>query len=86
MAQHSLWRVKFHVGNAGTQYNAFIGISGGSRKDGQTASTQASIITAITNNLLGIIKEMGNTTLVAGPSGAVVIDSFEPAPIPDCWE
>ena len=57
MSQHSIWRVKFHVeANAGRvtagPYTVFIGISGGTRKDGQTSATAASIQTAITNNLL----------------------------------
>ena len=91
MAQHSIWRVKFHVeANAGRvtsgPYTTFVGISGGSRKDGQTGSTRDSVATAVTNNLLNILKELGNTALTAGPGGTVIVDSFEPGPIPDCWE
>ncbi len=91
MAQHSIWKAKFHGENTVGRttfgpYSAFIGISGGSRKDGQNSSTGASIQAAITNNLLNIIKEMGNATLTAAPGGAVVVDSFEAASVPDCWE
>ena len=91
MSQHSIWRVKFHVeANAGRvtagPYTVFIGISGGTRKDGQTSATAASIQTAITNNLLNILKEMGGSSLTAAPGGTVIVDSFEAGDVPDCWE
>lgn len=91
MAQHSLWRAKFHLeATAGKvtsgPYTTFIGISGGSRKDGQNSTTAASVLTAITTNLLSILKEMGVATLAAAPAGTVVLDSFEAASVPDCWE
>jgi hypothetical protein len=90
MAQRSVWKVKFHIGPSGaSHYTTFIGISGGSRKDGQTPSAAASILTAIQNNLLNIIKEMttcSGQALTAAPGGTVVIDSFEAASVPDCWE
>ena len=86
MAQVSVWRVKFHVGAGGSnQYNTFIGVSGGTRKDGQNVTTAAAIATALNTNLLAIIKEAGNTTLTAGPSGVITVDAYEPAPVPDCW-
>ena len=91
MGQHSIWRVKFHMeANAGRvtagPYTTFIGISGGTRKDGQSGATRDSMVTAVTNNLLNILKELGNTGLTGAPGGTVIIDSFEPGSIPDCWE
>ncbi len=94
MAQHSIWKAKFHGENTVGRttfgpYSAFIGISGGSRKDGQNSTTGASIQTAITSNLLGILKEMttcAGQVLAAAPGGTVVVDSFEAAAVPDCWE
>jgi len=94
MAQHSIWRAKFHMeASAGRvtsgPYSTFIGISGGSRKDGQTPTTAAAVQTAITNNLLGILKEMttcAGQALAQAPGGTVVLDSFEAGSIPDCWE
>jgi len=91
MSQHSIWRAKFHVeANVGRvtagPFTTFIGISGGTRKDGQNPSTAASIQTAITNNLLNILKEMGGSSLTAAPAGTVVVDSFEAGDVPDCWE
>jgi hypothetical protein len=87
MAQHAIYRAKFHVGaNGATVYTAFIGLSGGSRKDGQNPTTAAAVLSAINSNLLNIIKEMGATSLATAPGGTVVLDSFEPASVPDCWE
>lgn len=87
MAQHSIWKAKFHIG--GSFYTTFVGISGGSRKDGQIPTTAASILSAINANLLNIFKEMGlgtGQTMTVAPGGPVVLDSFEPGSIPDCWE
>jgi hypothetical protein len=89
MAQTSVWHVKFHVeAQAGKMssgpYNAFIGISGGSRGDQQTPSTAAAIQTAVTNNLLGILTAMGFAGSAA-PGGTVVIDAHTHASVPDLW-
>jgi len=89
MAQISVWHVKFHVeAQAGKvssgPYNAFIGISGGGRGDIQSSSTSASLVTAITNNLLGILTAMGFAGSAA-PGGTVVIDAHTHASVPDIW-
>jgi hypothetical protein len=63
-----------------------VGLAGGSRRDGQNPTTAAGILAAVNNNLLNIIQGMGNTSLVAAPGGSIVIDSFEAASVPDCWE
>ncbi len=91
MSQHSNWKARFHMEATpgrvtGGPYTTFVGISGGSRKDGANPTTAASVQSVITNNLLNILKEMGNTALTAAPGGNVVVDSFEAASVPDCWE
>jgi hypothetical protein len=85
VAQHSIWQAVFMIGASGP-YTTFVGISGGSREDGQTPTTAAAIVSAITSNLLNILREMGNTALTAAPGGAVTLLSFRPGQIPDCWE
>ena len=88
MAQISIWRVNFHVEASPGRitsgpYNAFIGISGGSRGDQQTVNTAASIKTAVTSNLAAILSAMGAGT--GAPGGTVVIDEHTHAGTPDCW-
>lgn len=82
MAQISVWHVKFHVGS-GPIYSAFVGVSGGSRGDGQTSSTLASVKTAVSSNLASILTAMGANT--AAPGGTLVIDDFSHASVPDIW-
>ena len=84
-----MWHVKFHLeATAGKvtsgPYTAFIGISGGSRGDVQSASTAAAIKTAITNDLLSILQAHGFGGSAA-PGGTVVIDDHAHASVPDCW-
>ncbi len=92
MSQHSVWRVKFHLelisgkGVTAGPYTTFVGISGGTRGDGQNSSTAASVQTAVTNNLTNILKTICNSQLTGAPGGTVVIDSFDPASVPELWE
>ena len=91
MAATSVWRVRFHIegGAAGKvtsgPYTTFAGISGGTRGDVHSPSIAASLVTAITNNLLGILQAQVNPLLPGAPSGTVVIDSFDHASVPDIW-
>jgi hypothetical protein len=89
MSQISVWHVKFHLeATAGKvtsgPYNAFIGVSGGSRGDQQNSSTGALVKTAVTNNLLNILTAMGYAGSGA-PGGTVVIDDHTHASVPDIW-
>jgi hypothetical protein len=89
MAQISVWHCKFHVeATAGRTsagpYNAFIGVSGGSRGDRQGPATVSALVTAITNNLLSILQAMGFAGSAA-PGGTVVIDDHSHASVPDLW-
>jgi hypothetical protein len=89
MAQHSIWKVIFHLETSAGRttsgpYTTFIGISGGSRSDGQTPATAASVRSAVVANLAGIVGAMGAGA--AAPGGTVVVDSFGAASVPDAWE
>jgi hypothetical protein len=93
MSQISVWRVKFHLELTAGRITSgphvtFIGLAGGSRGDGQNQTTGAAILSALNadSNLLNILKGMGATGLTAIPGGTVVIDAFEPASAPDCWQ
>ena len=90
MAQISVWNVKFHVEASSGKvtsgpYSAFVGISGGTRGDQQTHSVALTLATAINNNLLNILKAMGNASLTAAPGGTVVVDDYAHGSIPDIW-
>ena len=84
MAQISVWHARWHLeASAGRvttgPYSTFVGISGGTRGDGQNTSTAASVKTAISNNLASILG------VSAAPAGTVVVDDFSHGSVPDIW-
>jgi hypothetical protein len=89
MAQISVWKVTFTLQNGTGKntsgpYNAFVGISGGSRGDIQNSGVNASLVTAITNNLLSILQAHGFGGSAA-PGGTVTLDHCAHASVPDVW-
>lgn len=87
MAQLSVYRVRFTINNAAGKvtsgpYTTFVGVSGGSRQDQHTTSLAASLATAVTNNLSGILSAMGAGS---APGQTVTIDSYDHASVPDLW-
>lgn len=82
MANNSVYKVTFSIQNGGGKvisgpWNANVGISGGSSGDQPTHAVANSLITAITNNLSGIIG--------SAVGGTVVIDTYAHAQTPNVW-
>jgi hypothetical protein len=89
MAQYSVWKVTFHLESAAGRVisgpnTSFVGISGGSRTDIHSPSIVSALVTAIGNNLLGILQAQGFSGATA-PGGTVVLETFCHASAPDVW-
>jgi len=89
VAGNSVWRVVFHLENTVNRvtsgpYTANIGIAAGSRGDLHSPGINASLVTAINNNLLSILQAQGFVGS-AVPGGTVVIEHLSHAGSPDVW-
>lgn len=89
MAGNSVWKVSFHLENSGGKtiagpYNANVGVAGGGRGDIHKPDVNAALVTAISNNLLGILQAQGFSGSAA-PGGTVIIDHAIHGQAPDLW-
>lgn len=89
MAGNSVWKTVFHLENSGGKtiagpYTALVGVSGGTRGDIHNSSTNASLVTAISNNLLAILQGNGYAGSAA-PSGTIVIEQAAHAQSPEVF-
>lgn len=89
MAGNSVFKVTFSIRNpAGNviagPYTTNVGVAGGSRGDGHTATLTSSLATAIQSNLLAILQAQGFGGSAA-PGGTIFVETYGHGASPDVW-
>ena len=89
MASNSVWKTVFHLENSGGKvtsgpYSCLVGVAAGTRRDVHTPSVNASLVTAISNNLLAILQDAGFAG-ASVPGGTIVIEQACHAQSPEVF-